>query len=394
MLSVIDTQLIVFTFALMRFTLLFILGLCFSVTGFSQSTSGTTPQDDSTPKYSNEFLNIGVGARALGMSNSFIASADDVYAGYWNPAGLLGIEDKFQGALMHSEYFAGIAKYDYLGLAKPLDDRSAIGFSIIRFGVDDIPNTTQLIDAEGNLDYDRVTSFSAADYGFIFSYARRFKKTGFSFGGNAKIIYRKIGDFSNAFGFGLDASLNYETGKYRFSAVGRDITTTVNSWNTTLSPEVEEVFLATGNEIPGKSLEITLPRIILAAQRSTQLSEKMSLVTELNVNVTTDGRRNTVVQSDAFSADPTFGLDFGYKDRLFIRAGIGNIQENTSLIPIDISSEDPNTDEVLTSEWTFQPNFGIGLKLKNISLDYALTDIGNASDALYSNVFSLRLALD
>jgi hypothetical protein len=379
----------------MRFSLIFILLIAVSYSSLSQSgvTSGTGSSDDDTPKYSNEFLNIGVGARALGMSNSFIASADDVYAGYWNPAGLVDIEDEFQGAVMHSEYFAGIAKYDYIGLAKSIDNKSSVGFSIIRFGVDDIPNTTQLIDAQGNLDYDRVTTFSAADYGFIFSYARRLKKTGVSFGTNAKIIYRRIGDFSNAFGFGIDASINYDYKKYRFSAVGRDITTTVNSWNTDLGEEVEEIFTLTGNEIPGKSLEVTLPRIILAAKRLTSISEKLNLITEIDLNFTTDGRRNTVIQSDNFSADPTFGLELSYKDKLFIRGGIGNIQEASSLVPVDLGAEEPSNEETITSEWTFQPNFGLGLKLKNITLDYALTDIGNASDALYSNVFSIRLSL-
>tara|TARA_B100000795_G_C22805919_1_gene444901 strand:+ start:1446 stop:2585 length:1140 start_codon:yes stop_codon:yes gene_type:complete len=379
----------------MRFSLIFILSIAVSFSSLAQvgGISGAGSTDDATPKYSNEFLNIGVGARALGMSNSFIASADDVYAGYWNPAGLVDIEDEFQGAVMHSEYFAGIAKYDYLGLAKSIDDKSSVGFSVIRFGVDDIPNTTQLIDAQGNLDYDRVTTFSAADYGFIFSYARRLKKTGVSFGTNAKIIYRRIGDFSNAFGFGIDAAINYDYKKYRFSAVGRDITTTVNSWNTDLGEEVEEIFTLTGNEIPGKSLEVTLPRLILAAKRHTAISKKLNLVTEIDLNFTTDGRRNTVIQSDNFSVDPTFGLDLGYKDKLFIRGGIGNIQEASSLVPIDLSAEEPSNEEVITSEWTFQPNFGLGLKLKNITLDYALTDIGNASDALYSNVFSIRLSL-
>lgn len=379
----------------MRFSLIFILSIATSYSSLTQVTggTGTGSTDDTTPKYSNEFLNIGVGAKALAMSNSFIASTDDVYSGYWNPAGLVDIEDKFQGAVMHSEYFAGIAKYDYLSLARPIDDKSALGFSVIRFGVDDIPNTTQLIDAEGNLNYDRVTTFSAADYGFIFSYARKLKKTGLSFGTNAKIIYRRIGDFSNAFGFGIDAAINYDYKKYRFSVVGRDITTTVNSWNTDLDEEVEEIFTLTGNEIPGKSLEVTLPRIILAAKRLTTISKKLNLVTEIDLNFTTDGRRNTVIQSDVFSMDPTFGLDLGYKDKLFIRGGIGNIQETTSLVPINLNAEEPSNEEVTTSEWTFQPNFGLGLKLKNISLDYALTDIGNASDALYSNVFSLRLSL-
>lgn len=70
------------------------------------------------PKYSNEFLNIGVGARALGMGNSVLASSNDVTAGYWNPTGLLATNTDLQIGLMHSEYFAGIAKYDFGALAK------------------------------------------------------------------------------------------------------------------------------------------------------------------------------------------------------------------------------------------------------------------------------------
>ena len=77
-----------------------------SVIGFGQ-----------TAKYSNEFLNIGVGARALAMSRAQVATVDDVTAGYWNPAGLAAIKSDLQVAGQHAEYFAGIAKYDYVALA-------------------------------------------------------------------------------------------------------------------------------------------------------------------------------------------------------------------------------------------------------------------------------------
>ena len=41
--------------------------------------------------------------------------------------------------------------------------------------------------------------------------------------------------------------------------------------------------------------------------------------------------------------------------------------------------------------YTVQPNFGVGLKFKNISLDYALANIGSQAGIPYSNVFSLKL---
>jgi len=62
--------------------------------------------------YVNEFLQIGVGARAMGMSQAQVSSVNDVTSGYWNPAGLMGLGNKLDAALMHSESYAGIAKYD------------------------------------------------------------------------------------------------------------------------------------------------------------------------------------------------------------------------------------------------------------------------------------------
>lgn len=329
----------------------------------------------STAKYSNEFLALGVGARALGMSNSFAAAANDVTSGYWNPAGLMGIESDLQVAAMHSEYFAGIAKYDYAAIGKRLDSTSAAAISVIRFGVDDIPNTTELIDADGNINYDRITTFTAADYAFIVSYARQTKIPGMRLAANAKIIYRKIGDFANSWGFGFDAGMQYDYKQWRFAAMARDVTSTFNAWNFTLNEATQQTFLQTGNEIPDNSIEVTLPRLILAGARTWQFKD-VSLLAELDLDITTDGQRATVISTKVASIDPHIGIEAGYKNVVFLRGGVGNLQ------PVD--------NQLGESELTFQPNFGIGLRIKQLQLDYALTDIGDQSVALYSNVFSLR----
>ena len=346
---------------------LFFLGM----DGWSQTTA---------PKYSNEFLAIGVGARALGMSNAYSAVADDVTSGYWNPAGLLGVKSDLQLGGMHANYFANIAQYDFLSVAKPIDSLSAAGISMIRFGVDNIPNTIDLVDADGNINYDRITAFSAADYAFIFSYARKLGVPGLSVGGNAKVIYRQVGDFANAFGFGLDAAINYDYRGWRFTAVGRDITGTWNAWNMTLDEATRTTFALTGNEIPENSMEVTLPRIVFGAMRRFPIKGKFDGLAALDLNVTTDGRRNTVISGDPFSVDPAFGMEFSYDQTVFIRGGVGNLQYLTEI----------TGDRAMT----FQPNIGIGLRIKRIYLDYALTDIGDQSAALYSNVFSLRIDIN
>lgn len=333
------------------------------------------------PKYSNEFLSIGVGARALGMSNAFVSSANDVTAGYWNPAGLLQLKNNMQLGLMHSEYFAGIAKYDYAGLASRIDSSSAMGATFIRFGVDNIPNTTELIDAQGNVDYDRITTFSAADYAFIFSYARALKIEGLRVGANAKVIRRTVGDFGGAWGFGLDAAAQYDYKNWKLAALARDITTTFNAWNYTLSDDVKNVFTLTGNEIPDNSVEITLPKLLLGVARNFSFYQnKISLLTEIDFDATFDGKRNVLIKSNPVSIDPHFGIEAGYMNIVFLRMGIGNIQQATDVTGKNVT--------------TIQPNLGIGVKIKKVTIDYALTDIGDQSVALYSNVFSLKLDID
>src|SRR5918992_5112269 len=81
-------------------------------------------------KYSNEFLNIGAGARGLAMGSAQIASVADGTAGYWNPAGLVNVKDHPQLNLMHAEYFAGIGKYDFASIVLPLkDNKRVVGLS-------------------------------------------------------------------------------------------------------------------------------------------------------------------------------------------------------------------------------------------------------------------------
>ena len=331
------------------------------------------------PKYSNEFLSIGVGARAFGMSHAVTATTNDVTAGFWNPAGLTGLQQNADIGLMHAEYFAGIAKFDYGGFAIRIDQQSVGAFSLIRFGVDDIPNTLELIDNNGNIRYDRISTFSAADYGFLFSYARNSKISGLSYGGNVKLIYRKTGDFASAWGFGFDVAAAYRMNRWDFAVNIRDVTSTFNAWNFNTG-DLEEVFLNTGNEIPENSLELTMPRIILGGARTFRLHEKFSLLAELDADITLDGKRNVLLSTSVFSIDPHVGLEVDYNKLVFLRLGMGNMH----MIP-EFDQED---------SFDFQPSLGIGIHWRNFTVDYALTDIADQSIALYSNIFSLRYSFN
>lgn len=331
-----------------------------------------------TRNYSNEFMNIGVDAAALAMSGSVTATSNDVNSGYWNPAGLVHLEDNAL-ALMHSSYFANIANYNYVAFAMPLDDRSAISLSVIRFGVDDILDTTKLIDQQGNINYDRINLFSAVDYGVTFSYARKLPIPGLNYGVNAKVIRRIIGDFASSWGFGFDLGIQFETKNWQFGLMARDITTTFNAWAFD-QDRLEDI----QNAIPGENQEepeaneLTLPKLQLGMAKSFIFDYDYSLKTELDLIVRFE-QNNDIISTSFASITPAFGFEFGYIDLVYLRGGVGNFQNEL---------EFDNTKKL-----SFQPNLGLGFKYNGVSIDYAITDIGDQSVALYSNVFSLKIDL-
>lgn len=327
-------------------------------------------------KYSNEFLNIGVDAAAFGMSNAVVASSSDVNSGYWNPAGLLNLKGK-QISLMHANYFANIANYDYAAFAMPIDEKSAFSLSLIRFGVDDILDTTKLIDADGNINYNNINLFSAADYAFTFSYARNLGIENLRFGANAKIIRRIIGDFANSWGFGFDVGLQYDYKKWTFGLMARDITTTFNTWDID-QEKLEDI----QNAIPGENqeapeeTEITLPKLQLGIARTFTFKHKLTLLTELDFDIRFT-ETNDLIASSFASITPSLGLQLDYNNLVFLRSGVGNFQNVTQLE----GGEKLNV----------QPNLGLGFHYKGIYVDYSLTNIGKTDEVFYSNIFSLKL---
>ena len=298
---------------------------------------------------------------------------------YLNPANLIKNENDIQIGLMHAEYFAGIAKYDFGSIAKRIDYKSSFGFSFLRFGVDNIPNTSELIDAQGNVNYDRVSYFSAADLAFIGSYARKLNRY-LSVGGSAKVINRKAGDFASAWGFGIDLSSTYSKNDWSFALVAKDITSTFNVWKYQLSNEMVSTFISTGNELPQNGIELTLPKLILGVSKEFHLKNNINFLIELNTDISTDGKRNVLISGNPFSIDPHFGAEISIKNIVFVRAGVGNIQKTPDL-----------TNKII---YTIQPNLGLGINIKGIEIEYALTDIGDVSIAEYSNIFSLKFNIN
>lgn len=331
-------------------------------------------------KYSNEFLNIGAGARGLAMGGAVISSQNDVYSPMWNPAGLLGVERDWQAAAMHAEYFESIAKNDYLAYAKPLDNAGGVfGVSIVRLGVDNILNTTQLIDSEGNIDYDKITKFSQADYAAILSYA--FHPNGnqrLDVGVNAKLVYRNVGKFATGYGFGFDLGAIYHLDSgWNIGGMIRDVTTTVNFWTVNQNELSAVVNGEEFNPAPKDKLEITLPKLNAGASKNFEITQSLELQPEIGINVDF-AKTAALLSTDFASITPYAGAELKYNKLLFVRVGVNRFQSITDI-------------EDLKRKVSFQPSAGIGIQYRGLTLDYAITNSGIGGSNFFSNFFSLKL---
>lgn len=151
------------------------------------------------------FLKIGVGAKAIGMGESQVAEANDLYASYWNPAGLAKI-NRPQFGLMHNEWFVGI-NHEFLGFAQPIGEAGVIGASLIYLSFGEIQGR----DANGK----ETHVYRPYDLALVLSYARRIGSS-LAFGANAKWIREEI-DTESAEALAFDLGGLYTLSNYPLS---------------------------------------------------------------------------------------------------------------------------------------------------------------------------------
>ncbi len=355
---------------------------------FLAALSLTAPAAAQKRIYVNEYLNIGVGSRNLAMGGAVSASANDVTAAYWNPAGLMLVKPDLQIGLMHAEYFAGNSKYDYAGVAMPLKGKNrSLGISAFRFATDDIAYTIDYIQPDGSFDDSKLKSISAGDYAFLLSYAQDLKlfrnpEIQTRAGANAKILYRHIGSMANAWGAGLDLGLQSSYRRWRFGLMMKDVIMTYTAWSFHLTEHEKQIFGQTGNEIPVKSYEVMTPRFNLGIGRYlTRAGKPLQLLLEVNGDLTTDGRRNTLVNNADLSLDPHAGMELSYKGIVYLRLGASSFQR--------VLDDRDTTNNTRYTLW--QPSAGAGIRLAILQVDYAYTSLQTQSNPLFSHIISARL---
>ncbi len=312
-------------------------------------------------KYANDFLSIGVGGRALGMGSAYTSVANDVTAGYWNPAGLARIKYP-EIMLMHDQRYANAVSFNYGAGAISLSKNETVGLSLIVLNVSGIPNTQLAgIDANGNpiplgsdypsnlsrLDYSKITFFSATDVALIGSFARRVTDN-FSYGANIKFIRRNIGSTYGT-GIGFDIGALYSPfSRFNLGADLQNATTTIVAW-TDGTTEVAPPTLATGASY---GLDIGPVQVMPAL--------------DLIFNADNLGASSTV-HLGPFSADVRMGAEISYKNVIAIRAGYNEVKQFT---------------------------VGAGIHLPKLEIDYSFARFAYAGALGDTHRISLELVLD
>lgn len=298
---------------------------------------------------------IGVGGRPLGMGGAYAAIANDVTSGYYNPAGLAHI-DYPQIALMHDERFGSLVNYDYAAVAIPYGKDLSFGISIMRLGVDGIPDTrSALVDYNGNkilddprdrLDYSKITEFSNQDWAFYLSFAKRYSEN-FYYGANIKIIQRELAD-NSATGIGFDVGAWYSPFEnFSLGANLQDITTTLISWDT------------------GRN-ELVSPTAKIGAGYSFEfIGGKITPVLDFDIRF--ENRKfASNFHLGPVSFDMHAGLEYNFKNIVAVRGGYNDIKQFT---------------------------IGAGIKLPKLNIDYSFAKFNMSEEDRLPDTHRISLIL-
>jgi len=305
-------------------------------------------------KYAGEFMSIGVGGRALGMGGAHVALANDATAGYWNPGALARINYP-EAIIMHDERFGSLINYDFASVAIPYGADISLGLSVLRLGVDGIPDTRKAwVDNNGNgvfdnvdrLDYDKITYFNAADWAVYFTYAKR-ASADFHYGANVKLIRRDLAEES-ATGIGFDVGVLYSPlEKLYVGATAQDITTTFVAWST------------------GRN-ELISPTLKLGSTYFIDLFGGR-FAPALDFDLRFENRRYaSLAHVGPISIDTHVGLEFDYKNTVALRVGYNDVKQIT---------------------------LGAGVHLKKVDVDYSFAKFGGDGALGNTHRVSLRFVL-
>lgn len=240
-----------------------------------------------------QFLKIGVGGRATGMGESFVAVANDITALYWNPAGLMQFKENGVH-FSHSEWLVDL-KHEFFGGVYRFGNNAA-GISITSLHTAAMEKTTEF-QPTGTGEY-----FKYGDLGVGLTFARKLTDQ-FSFGISVRYVEETLAELKMR-GVMFDLGTYYWTGLYnsRFAV-------TISNFGPQVKPS------GSVNLLGGRTLSQfqsfpppTIFRIGIAVDPIDSKTNK--LTTSLQLNHPNDNAENINI-----------GAEYAYKDFFFLRGG-------------------------------------------------------------------------
>lgn len=287
---------------LARFILIIFLIITESYFAQNVSKTGTTAAS---------FLEIPVGAKAIGMGGAFVSVANDASSLFWNPSGIASIE-KYEAILSHTSWIAETS-FDFAGLVIPLGEFGNLGLSFTSFSMDDLKVRT-VEKPEGTGEY-----FSAGDIAIGISYSRNLSDR-FSIGFTGKYIQQTIWHMT-ASAFAIDAGTEFKTDLFGGMAIGASIL----NFGTPMRMEGRDTryFISVDPTKEGSTDQI--PTNIETDSWDLPLIFQIGISTNA---INTENYRLTIA-ADAIHPNNeyesmNFGLEASYKDFIFFRGGYQN----------------------------------------------------------------------
>lgn len=242
-----------------------------------------------------QFLKIGVGARGVGMGESFVAVANDVSALYWNPAGLVqGREDAVMAS--HTEYVADI-KHDFLGVTYHLSESDAVGAAFSSLHMKDMEVTTE------TQPFGTGRYFGFGDVAFGLTYSRKMTEQ-FSFGATVRYVEETL-DVLKMRSVMVDLGTYYWTGlgSARFAVV-------ISNFGADVAPR------GTVTDYSGQATStfqtFSLPTVFRLGMAFEPIEDgEHRLTTSVQLNHPNDNSEHL-----------RFGAEYAWRGTLFLRAGL------------------------------------------------------------------------
>lgn len=266
-------------------------------------------------KFSGDPFSLGVGGRGLALGGAMVAGPFDGTAPYWNPAGMNYLDGRYLTA-MHAETFGSLLNHDFVSYVDRRGDESSVikafGFYVYYLGGGGIKFT------ELN-QFNRPFVVKEASHGdWLFSAALSGRAAnGIDFGLTAKAIVRDIGD-ETGLGLTVDAGALYQVHRYaRLGLMVTDITTGFIRYSGG-SPLRDSTGATFSSETNTESIYPTVkPGLMLEYRVNTVTGRFLA-----SGDIKFEGLKTTAqFWSGDLSLDTHWGLELGYRERLFGRAG-------------------------------------------------------------------------